>query len=70
MRLIFCDNGQCEIILTKDKYDELKKMGYMPESIVCSVRLQEKTDVLEYPGEAPQSDLFFWFGAPTAIQQL
>lgn len=40
--------GMCEIILTKDKYDELKKMGYMPESIVCSVRLQEKTESADY----------------------
>ena len=36
--------SMCEIILTKDKYDELKKTGYTPESIVCSIRLQDKME--------------------------
>lgn len=34
----------CEFLLTKDKYDELKKTKEAPESTLCSVRIKEKAD--------------------------
>lgn len=36
--------GVCEIILTEDKYYELKKTGYAPQSTICSVRLGDKAE--------------------------
>ncbi len=38
----------CELILTKDKYDELKETGYAPQSTLCSVRITDKTQSEDY----------------------
>lgn len=38
----------CEIILTKDKYEELKETGYAPETSFLSVRLKNKDESEEY----------------------
>lgn len=31
----------CELVLTSDKYEELKNSGYAPEATLCSVRLKD-----------------------------
>ena len=33
-----------EIILTEDKYEELKQLGYAPQAVLCSVRLGDKSE--------------------------
>lgn len=38
----------CEIILTEDKYEELKETGYAPETSFLSVRLKNKDESEEY----------------------
>lgn len=40
--------GMTEIILTKDKYDEIANLGYAPESTLCSIRLLDKSENLNY----------------------
>ena len=37
-----------EIVLTKDKYTELQNSGYAPQSTLCSVRLTDKSESLNY----------------------
>lgn len=36
--------SMCELILTKDKYDELEELGYAPKSILCSVRIKDREE--------------------------
>lgn len=36
--------SMCEIVLTEDQYDELKKTGYAPESVLLSLRIQDRTE--------------------------
>ncbi len=36
--------SMCALILTEDKYEELKKSGYAPNATLCSVRLNNKAD--------------------------
>lgn len=36
--------SMCELILTKDKYDELEELGYAPKSILCSVRIKDRAE--------------------------
>mgnify|MGYP007025210465 FL=1 len=38
----------CELILTKDKYDELQRAGYVPKSTLCSIRLKDKAESENY----------------------
>lgn len=38
----------CEIILTEDKYEELKGTGYAPEASFLSVRIKDKSESEEY----------------------
>ena len=33
-----------ELILTGDKYEELETLGYAPQAVLCSVRLQDKSE--------------------------
>lgn len=40
-----------EFLLTKDKYRELEASGYAPKSILCSVRLKDKTESADYEAE-------------------
>ncbi len=40
-----------EIILTKDKYDELARLGYAPRATLCSVRMRDKTDSLIFEAD-------------------
>ncbi len=40
-----------EVILTDDKYQELKEMGYAPQATLCSVRLKDKSENLNYEAE-------------------
>ena len=37
-----------EMVLTQDKYDELAAGGYAPGAVLCSVRLQDRTENLSY----------------------
>lgn len=36
--------SMCELILTKDKYEELEELGYAPKSTLCSVRIQDRAE--------------------------
>ena len=38
----------CELILTEDKYNELKNSGYVPETVLCSVRLKNRSESETY----------------------
>lgn len=40
--------AMCGIILTEDKYNELKELGYAPKSVVCSVRISDKAESESY----------------------
>lgn len=40
--------GLMEIILTEDKYDELENLGYAPKATLCSVRLRDPSENLNY----------------------
>ncbi len=40
-----------EIILTKDKYDELLELGYAPRATLCSVRIRDKADSLLFEAD-------------------
>lgn len=40
-----------QIILTADKYDELKEQDYAPQATLCSVRLNDKSTNLNYEAE-------------------
>ncbi len=40
--------GLTEIILTEDKYDELENMGYAPKAVLCSIRLLDKLQNIDY----------------------
>lgn len=40
-----------EIILSKDKYDELAELGYAPKSVLCSVRLHDKSENLNFEAD-------------------
>ena len=40
--------GMCGILLTKDCYRELQDSGYAPESALCSIRLDDKTESEDY----------------------
>lgn len=40
--------AMCELILTKDKYDELQRAGYVPKSTLCSIRLKDKAESENY----------------------
>lgn len=37
-----------QIILTEDKYAELRKLSYAPQAVLCSVRLCDKSENLNY----------------------
>lgn len=37
-----------EIVLTEDKYTELQNSGYVPQATLCSVRLTDKAESLNY----------------------
>lgn len=37
-----------QMILTQDKYDELEHLNYAPKTTLCSVRLNDKSDNLNY----------------------
>lgn len=39
-----------EIVLTDDKYKELENNGYAPSATLCSVRLKDKSESLNYEG--------------------
>lgn len=36
--------AMCQLILTRDKYDELEELGYAPKSTLCSVRLNDRAE--------------------------
>lgn len=36
--------GMCELVLTEDKYQELEEKGYAPKSMLCSVRIIDKSE--------------------------
>lgn len=40
-----------EIIMTKDKYDELGSLGYAPKATLCSARIHDKTDSLLFEAD-------------------
>ncbi|MDE5548390.1 MAG: ABC transporter permease, partial [Clostridia bacterium] len=40
--------GLTQFILTQDKYEELESLGYAPKCAVCSVRLCDKSENLNY----------------------
>ncbi len=40
-----------ELVLTKDKYTELKTGGYAPRATLCSVRLNDRSESLNYESE-------------------
>lgn len=40
--------SMCELVLTKDKYEELEEMGYAPKAKMCSVRLTDKHESQDY----------------------
>lgn len=40
--------GMCALILTEDKYQELEAAGCAPESVLCSIRLKDKTEDQAY----------------------
>lgn len=40
--------GMLAIVLTQDKYNDLEKAGYAPESTLCSVRLKDKSESENY----------------------
>lgn len=40
--------SMCELVLTKDKYDELEDTGYAPKAALCSVRIKDKADSENY----------------------
>lgn len=40
--------SMCELILTADKYRELKESGYAPEATLCSVRLTDRDESAAY----------------------
>lgn len=37
-----------ELILTEDKYEELAELGYAPQATLCSVRLKDKSENMNY----------------------
>lgn len=43
--------GLCELILTEDKYSELKEAGYAPEATLCSIRLTDREESEDYEAE-------------------
>lgn len=43
--------GMTEIILTKDKYDELDNLGYALKATLCSARLYDKTQNVNFEAE-------------------
>ena len=49
-----------QLILTEDKYEELQTLGYAPEAVLCSVRLQDRTEsqVVEADLKTAVSDRF------------
>lgn len=40
--------SMCGMLLTEDKYKELKETGYAPETALCSVRLKDKSESEDY----------------------
>lgn len=40
--------GMCELILTEDKYRELKEAGYAPRATLCSVRITDRDESTAY----------------------
>ncbi len=40
--------GVCGLLLTEDKYKELKEKGYASEAALCSVRLKDKSESEDY----------------------
>lgn len=40
-----------QIILTEDKYSELEDLNYAPRSTLCSIRLNDKSDSMNYESE-------------------
>lgn len=40
--------GLTEMILTEDKYDEIEKLGYALKATVCSLRLREQSENVQY----------------------
>lgn len=40
--------SMCALLLTGDKYDELKEKGYAPQSVMLSVRLRDKSQSEEF----------------------
>lgn len=40
--------SMCELILTEDKYKELMDLGYAPQAVLCSVRLNDKDESEDY----------------------
>lgn len=40
--------SMCELILTEDKYKELMDLGYAPQAVLCSVRLNDKAESEDY----------------------
>ncbi len=40
-----------QIVLTRDKYDELAELGYAPRATLCSVRLKDKSKNLKFVSE-------------------
>ena len=40
--------SMCGLILTEDKYNELKETGYLPEATLCSVRIRDKAESENY----------------------
>lgn len=43
--------GLTEIILTKDKYAEMEKLGYAPRATLCSVRLLDQSENVNYEAD-------------------
>ncbi|MDE7162600.1 MAG: FtsX-like permease family protein [Clostridia bacterium] len=43
--------GLTEIMLTEDKYAELETWGYAPKSTLCSVRLNDKSENVDFEAE-------------------
>lgn len=51
---VMAGSGNCgltEIILTKDKYAELENLGYAPKAILCSVRLRNRSENVNYEAD-------------------
>ncbi len=38
----------CSLLLTKDKYEELKESGYAPQSTLCSIRIKDTSESEDY----------------------